>query len=290
MLPEQYPGPWCAGGEDPRELLTGLFTQLLGDTGPPDYGMVAHRALRAPRGHGQPLDIICRLMSFPLKESLMQASRAKQTIAYLDSRVSLYQDLSTITLDDCRALRPLTQMLQEKRIRYKWVFPFRLQAKVDNTWHVMAQRCPTFSQDNQTTPGVNLKLDLRRPTGARIRPHEGGSQPVSNPETATTQRRAHRSRGINSLPPCPHWHKANHPHPQDPGNTTVCASGLSPPPPGSGLGTHGRLLPPSRSGGERPGPEEMGRLLSHTKHYLSTTTCGLWGLGGGRDGTGDNAA
>ncbi|CAH2277495.1 Hypothetical predicted protein [Pelobates cultripes] len=127
-----------AEGESPQEILTGLFTHLLGEAAPEDFGIVrAHRALRAPRRDGLPRDLICALVSFPLKEELMKAARSRPDLSYMDSPVSLFQDLSQTTLDARRALRPLTRLLQERRIPYKWGFPFSLQARVDNMWHVL---------------------------------------------------------------------------------------------------------------------------------------------------------
>ncbi|CAH2219814.1 Hypothetical predicted protein [Pelobates cultripes] len=124
--------------EVPQEILNGLFAQLLGDAAPGDFGIErAHRALRAPRRDGQPRDMICALLSFPLKESIMRAARAQQHITYMEAQISLYQDLSTITLDARRALRPLTRALQERRIPYKWGFPFSLQARMGNVWHII---------------------------------------------------------------------------------------------------------------------------------------------------------
>ncbi|CAH2223937.1 Hypothetical predicted protein [Pelobates cultripes] len=108
------------------------------ETAPNDFGIErAHRALWAPRRDGLPRKIICSLESFQLKEAIMQTARVQQRIIYMDSQVSLYQDLSTITLDARRALRPLTRMLQERRIPYKWGFPFSLQARTGNVWHII---------------------------------------------------------------------------------------------------------------------------------------------------------
>ncbi|CAH2283020.1 Hypothetical predicted protein [Pelobates cultripes] len=127
-----------AEGELPHELLTGLFSHLMGEAAPDDFGIErAHRALRAPRRDGLPRDLICALASFPLKEELMKAARSRPDLHYMDAPVALYHDLSQTTLDTRRALRPLTHLLQERRIPYKWGFPFSLQARVGNMWHVL---------------------------------------------------------------------------------------------------------------------------------------------------------
>ncbi|CAH2319298.1 Hypothetical predicted protein [Pelobates cultripes] len=128
-------------GESPREILEGLFTQVLGEEAPPDFGLErAHRALRSPRRDGLPRDLVCCFQSFQLKETIMRAARTQRTITYMDSRVSLYHDLSPLTLDARRTLKPLTGLLQQKRIPYKWGFPFSLQARVNNRW--LAVRWP----------------------------------------------------------------------------------------------------------------------------------------------------
>ncbi|CAH2306742.1 Hypothetical predicted protein [Pelobates cultripes] len=136
-------------GESPRELLTGLFHHILGDEAPMEFGFErAHRALRAPRRDGLPRDLICCLQSFPLKEAIMRAARSQRVIQYGDAQISLYHDLSSLTLDARRALKPITSLLQEKRIPYKWGFPFSLQAKVDNQWHILRwpNEVPRFLQ------------------------------------------------------------------------------------------------------------------------------------------------
>ncbi|CAH2274844.1 Hypothetical predicted protein [Pelobates cultripes] len=47
-------------------------------------------------------------------------------------RVELYNDLSHITLQTRRALRPITTALQDQQIRYCWQFPFALVARKGN--------------------------------------------------------------------------------------------------------------------------------------------------------------
>ncbi|CAH2250924.1 Hypothetical predicted protein [Pelobates cultripes] len=121
-----------------QELLTDLFTHILGDRAPEDYGIErAHRALRPLSPEGPPRDVICCLLSYALKDGIMRAARNQQNIAFRDGQVSLYQDLSALTLEARRALRPVTAILRERRIPYKWGFPFSLQARVGQTWHII---------------------------------------------------------------------------------------------------------------------------------------------------------
>ncbi|CAH2283825.1 Hypothetical predicted protein [Pelobates cultripes] len=115
-----------------------LFTHILGDRAPEDYGIErAHRVLRPLSPEGPPRDVICCLLSYALKDDIMRAARNQQNIAFRDGQVSLYQDLSALTLDARRALRPVNAILRERTIPYKWGFPFSLQAKVGPTWHII---------------------------------------------------------------------------------------------------------------------------------------------------------
>ncbi|CAH2225608.1 Hypothetical predicted protein [Pelobates cultripes] len=119
-----------------REEIMEVFTQILGEEAHEEYHIErSHRALRPPRRDGLPRNIIFCLLSFRLKEAIMQAARP-QAITFKDATVSLYQDLSTLTLEAHQALRTLTCLLQERRIPYKWGFPFNLQAK-DNVWRTL---------------------------------------------------------------------------------------------------------------------------------------------------------
>ncbi|CAH2224136.1 Hypothetical predicted protein [Pelobates cultripes] len=104
----------------------------------------------------------------------MRAARTLCTINYMDSHVSLCHDLSPLTLDARRALKPLTGLLQQKRIPYKWGFPFSLQARVDNRW--LAVRWPNDvlrflrAAGLPEIPVPNWILDnpLTRPTGPTV--------------------------------------------------------------------------------------------------------------------------
>ncbi|CAH2306595.1 Hypothetical predicted protein [Pelobates cultripes] len=85
-----------------------------------------HRPKRTTtsRGHREPSSpqgekAYPTTLSFELKEAIMRATMP-QTITFQDDSVFLYQDLSSLTLDACRAMWPLTRLLQEKRIPYKF--------------------------------------------------------------------------------------------------------------------------------------------------------------------------
>ncbi|CAH2293861.1 Hypothetical predicted protein [Pelobates cultripes] len=67
-----------------------------------------HRALGPPQPDGCPRDVLCCLHSYSLKEKIMAAARGSNSFQFGGTEVALYQDLSSLTLDARRALRPLT--------------------------------------------------------------------------------------------------------------------------------------------------------------------------------------
>uniref|UniRef100_A0A8C5MJD9 Uncharacterized protein n=1 Tax=Leptobrachium leishanense TaxID=445787 RepID=A0A8C5MJD9_9ANUR len=120
--------------EDIPLTLRTLFNALL--ERPPDTPILldrAHRALR-PRGapSAPPRDIICRIHHFPLKEEIMQAARKKRSITHDGHAIEVYQDLSRFTLQARRHLKPITDVLRDRDIRYRWGYPFALTVRRDN--------------------------------------------------------------------------------------------------------------------------------------------------------------
>ena len=88
-----------------------------------------HRALRLRgRENDPPRDIICCLVNFPLKEAILRKAREKNRVIFNGTEIKLYQDLSNITLQQRRALRPITEQLRSRGIPYRWKFPFCLSA------------------------------------------------------------------------------------------------------------------------------------------------------------------
>ncbi|CAH2295602.1 Hypothetical predicted protein [Pelobates cultripes] len=112
-----------------------LFKHILGHNCPEEIQFDRiHRALGPPRQDGKPRDVLCCLHAYSLKEALMSATRGMDKIMFQGLEVALFQDLSGLTLDARRALRPITAALREKHVPYRWGFPFSLQIKHGNTW------------------------------------------------------------------------------------------------------------------------------------------------------------
>lgn len=110
--------------------VTGIFNNLLGR--PPMSAVKMeriHRALR-PKGKANdpPRDVICCLCDFQLKEDILRNAKLRSKCMYEDITIQIYQDLSQITLQHRRDLRPLLEALRNKSIIYRWKFPFGLLA------------------------------------------------------------------------------------------------------------------------------------------------------------------
>ncbi|CAH2297157.1 Hypothetical predicted protein [Pelobates cultripes] len=121
--------------EDVVEILTELFQSILQPTSPQHIEFErAHRTMRPRTLEDGPRDLICCLHSFPVKDTIMRKARERPTWPYRGSQVALYNDLSPITLEARRALRPVTTALRERDITYKWGFPFALLARHQNGW------------------------------------------------------------------------------------------------------------------------------------------------------------
>lgn len=111
-----------------EHTLSEVFNRVMGaPNDPPILFVRAHRALRQRgRESDPPRDTICCLVDFKIKEKIMRAARNHGPIVFRGKELSLFQDLSNITLQHRRALMPLRKILQNRGITYRWRFPFAL--------------------------------------------------------------------------------------------------------------------------------------------------------------------
>lgn len=63
-----------------------------------------------------PRDVICLVVDFKVKGELMRRARDRETVQHRDAAIQLYQDLSPITLQQRKALRPLLDVLRARAI------------------------------------------------------------------------------------------------------------------------------------------------------------------------------
>lgn len=113
-----------------QHTVCSIFNDLLGRPADSPVEMERiHRALRPPpRDNEPPRDIICCIVNFPLKEEILKKARDRGRILLNGTEVKLFQDLSQITLQNRRTLRPLLEVLRSHNIQYRWKFPFCLSA------------------------------------------------------------------------------------------------------------------------------------------------------------------
>ncbi|XP_040194428.1 uncharacterized protein LOC120927670 [Rana temporaria] len=111
-------------------VVSDIFNNLLGR--PPQTPIKMERIHRALRQKGRPSDpprdVICHISDFQLKEDILRNARLRHKFLHEGAELQIYQDLSHITLQNRRDLKPLLDLLRERAIIYRWKFPFGLQA------------------------------------------------------------------------------------------------------------------------------------------------------------------
>lgn len=114
-IPETVPA------EDISSAVTSLFNDLLNR--PPQTQISMERIHRALRPQGRdtdpPRDIICCIVDYRLKEEILRQARLRRQLQYAGTSVQIFQDLSSITLQHRRDLKPLLDVLRTKGIQYR---------------------------------------------------------------------------------------------------------------------------------------------------------------------------
>lgn len=127
-IPESLKGPQL------QSVVWAIFNTLLGrplDT-PVDMER-CHKALRSRGRDTDPLrDTVCCLVHFTQKEEILRSARHHGNLEHEGVRIQLFRDLSAITLQHRRDLRPILNVLRDRHISYRWKFSFCLQATVGN--------------------------------------------------------------------------------------------------------------------------------------------------------------
>lgn len=117
---------------------------------------------------------------------------------YEGTVIQIYQDLSNITLQHRRDLRPLLDALRDKNIIYRWKFPFGLLAT--NQGHSALLRVPEELQQFCNTMGIphidvpNWYADFRFKSNKKDHTQE------DTMETAPTRFRRRRSQSGDKHP------------------------------------------------------------------------------------------
>lgn len=86
-----------------------------------------HRALAPKKIDGPPRDIIAKLHYYRTKEQLISAAREKHNLSFQGHDYQLFTDLSQLTINKRRAMKPQLAVLQNHHIIYQWGFPFSIR-------------------------------------------------------------------------------------------------------------------------------------------------------------------
>lgn len=156
----------------------GLFNDLLHR--PPQTAIEMERIHRALRPKGRdtdpPRDIICCLVDFKLKEEILRQARGRPQLTHDGVNIQIYQDLSGISLQHRRDLKPLLDALHTKGIPYEWKFPFCLSATTQGRTALLKvpEDLPHFCEilGISMVDNPNWYADFRRPTVKKPALHE----------------------------------------------------------------------------------------------------------------------
>lgn len=192
--------PEAEGQEDLQVILESIFNNLreLPLSTPIKLDRV-HRAIRPKNASSQPRDVICCVHDYGIKEAIMAKARTQRHVDFEGSQLQLYPDLSWLTLQKRRCLKPLLTVLKDNDLSYRWGFPFALLVTRNGRSHVLRsyEDLPTFcSSLNIPVPDMadwEIEVpppappdDWQRVTGRKKR---RSSPPIPSPQ----QSPAHRS-------------------------------------------------------------------------------------------------
>ncbi|CAH2320247.1 Hypothetical predicted protein [Pelobates cultripes] len=158
--------------------------------GPNDTAITFDRAHRAARPRNlppdRPRDLICRIHNFPLKEEIFCKTRQNKELTIDGQLVTVFQDLAPSTLQARQALRPITQALLERQIKFRWNFPFALTVNLQNKTHTISspEDVPEFKRALKLPPS-----EVEDWTGLAANPTR---QPSQKPKWQRSPRKRHR--------------------------------------------------------------------------------------------------
>uniref|UniRef100_A0A8C5P9X2 Uncharacterized protein n=1 Tax=Leptobrachium leishanense TaxID=445787 RepID=A0A8C5P9X2_9ANUR len=165
---------------DLRDFLHRYFRLLLPEI--PEEELLldrAHQALRPrPAETDPPRDVVIRCDYYTTKEAIFRAVR-NTTPAMEGVTPHFYNDLAPSTLQKRRTLKPLTDLLRQHGIRYRWGFPFRLL--IPHNGAFLTLRTPLDGPGILETLGIPVPPDFldwpdRDMRGAGLGPPGGPGQ------------------------------------------------------------------------------------------------------------------
>ncbi|XP_041441901.1 golgin subfamily A member 6-like protein 22 isoform X1 [Xenopus laevis] len=133
--------PESIQNEDIKTFLQQIFNNILNKDKDKVTEIQIERAHRIQKPNrvpqDEPRDILCCLMSYAIKEEILRKAKEVDNIIYEDNTIIFYQDLAKSTLWKRKALKPVTEVLRERKILYRWGFPFSLRVQKEGTWAIL---------------------------------------------------------------------------------------------------------------------------------------------------------
>lgn len=119
----------------------------------------------------------------------MNKARRHEQILFNEHTIALFKDLSHITLQNRRAMRPMIATLRDEGIPYRWRFPFTLNTTYLGKQHYlrMPEDIPAFC-DQLQLPLIDLQewyKEFRIPPQGVSPPHTPQASP-SKPSSSKT--------------------------------------------------------------------------------------------------------
>lgn len=107
-----------------------LFLQILGDSPPENIEVDRVHCIPSyiTQNTERPRDLICKLHTFTVKESIIRIAHSKPEINFDGIYLSLYPDLSCWTLMQRWTVRSVLEALRAVEVNYRWGFPLSLTA------------------------------------------------------------------------------------------------------------------------------------------------------------------
>lgn len=121
---------------DLSQYTKSLYKSLLPDIHEEMFRMDRiHRvASRQTRPVG-PRDVLLKLHYPELKWNILKAAREIGPEGIGEHKIQIFPDISSVTVDKRRRMKPVTNILRSHDIRYKWAFPFALTFRLGQTTH-----------------------------------------------------------------------------------------------------------------------------------------------------------
>lgn len=137
----------------------------------------AHRLHKPPHLPEKiPRDVIAKIHFFHIKDQLMRFSRQNNTLPDPYAGITVYADLFQATMKASNNLIPITKLLRNHKILYRWGFPTKFMLEKDNEWY--------------TISSLEKGLELMRKWG--LLPHEAYPE-SSDPTTSRSGSNSYRS-------------------------------------------------------------------------------------------------